>query len=45
MELIEARTQARKEKNFLEADSIRDELLKTGVLLEDTPEGTLWRQQ
>ena len=37
--LIEARTAARKEKNWAEADRIRDELLKMGVELKDTPQG------
>lgn len=45
LELIEARKEARKQKKFLEADHIRDELLKAGIHLEDTPQGTLWRQQ
>ena len=32
--LIEARTAARKAKNFAESDRIRDELLAMGVVLE-----------
>ncbi len=43
--LIEARNQARKQKNFVEADRIRHDLLKAGILLEDGPKGTTWRQQ
>ena len=43
--LIAARTEARKAKNFAEADRIRDELLDTGVVLEDSAPGTLWRRQ
>ncbi len=43
--LIEARNQARQKKNFVEADRVRDELLKAGILLEDGPQGTTWRQQ
>jgi len=39
-ELIEARTAAKKAKNFAEADRIRDELLARGVTLIDTREGT-----
>ena len=39
---IEARSAARKAKNFAEADRIRDELLGKGVVLKDGPEGTSW---
>lgn len=42
--LIEARKQARKEKNFARADEIRDELLKKGIVLEDTREGVKWKR-
>ena len=37
--LINQREQARKEKNWALADSIRDELKSRGVILEDTPQG------
>ncbi len=43
--LIENRRQARKERNFAEADRIRDELVEQGVLLEDSPSGTTWHRQ
>ena len=43
-ELIEKRQAARKEKNFAEADRIRDELGKMGIILEDTPQGVKWRR-
>jgi cysteinyl-tRNA synthetase len=43
-ELIDLRLAARKSKNFKEADRIRDELAKQGVLLEDGPKGTTWRR-
>jgi cysteinyl-tRNA synthetase len=43
-ELIAARAAARKAKNFPEADRIRDELLKSGVTLEDSATGTIWRR-
>jgi cysteinyl-tRNA synthetase len=41
---IMARNEARKEKNFAEADRIRDELLATGVVLEDSAGETVWRR-
>jgi cysteinyl-tRNA synthetase len=37
---IEERNTAKKEKNFVLADSIRDELLSSGIKLIDTKEGT-----
>ena len=40
MELIEKRTIAKKNKNFEEADRIRDDLLSRGIKLIDTREGT-----
>ncbi len=42
--LIAARTQAKKSKNFAEADRIRDELKARGILLTDTPQGVQWRR-
>jgi cysteinyl-tRNA synthetase len=41
--LVAARTAARRAKNFVEADRIRDRLVAAGVILEDGPEGTRWR--
>jgi cysteinyl-tRNA synthetase len=41
--LIAQRTQAKKEKNWVLADQIRDELKQKGVVLEDTPQGVRWR--
>jgi len=41
--LIAARNAARKEKNFAEADRIRDELAAQGIQIEDGPQGTSWR--
>jgi len=43
-ELVAQREQARAAKNWPEADRIRDELLTRGIALEDTPDGTVWRQ-
>ena len=41
--LISDRNKARKEKNFSEADKIRNELALDGIILEDSPSGTKWR--
>jgi cysteinyl-tRNA synthetase len=43
-ELIAARGQARKEKNFALADEIRGKLLDMGIVLEDTREGVKWKR-
>lgn len=43
--LIEARQNARKEKNWAEADRIRDELKAQGIVLEDTPQGVKWHRK
>ncbi len=40
---IAERQEARKQKDWQKADSIRDELLKHGIVLEDTLQGTVWR--
>lgn len=39
-EMIEKRAEAKKNKNFELADSIRNELLSKGIVLKDTREGT-----
>ena len=36
--------QAKKEKNFAEADRFRDELKAMGVEIIDTPQGAKWRK-
>ena len=37
--LVAARVEAKKAKNFAEADRIRDEVLSKGYVIEDTPKG------
>jgi cysteinyl-tRNA synthetase len=43
-ELLAKRIQAKKSKNFAEADRIRKHLADEGIILEDTPQGTTWRR-
>ncbi len=43
-EMIVARIEAKKAKNFAEADRIRKKLADAGIILEDTPQGTTWRK-
>ena len=42
--LVAARTDAKKAKNFAEADRIRDELKARGIEIIDTPQGAKWRK-
>jgi cysteinyl-tRNA synthetase len=44
-ELIEQRLQARTNKDWANADRIRDELEAAGIVIEDGPEGTRWRRR
>ena len=44
-EMIAARAQAKKVRNYAESDRIRDELLAAGIVLEDGPAGTTWRRK
>ena len=42
--LVSARTEAKKAKNWAEADRIRDELKAQGIEIIDTPQGAKWRR-
>jgi cysteinyl-tRNA synthetase len=42
---IQARLDAKKNKDWATADRIRDELKEQGVILEDVPGGTNWRRE
>ena len=41
-ELLNQRTKARDEKNWSEADQIRDKLTEMGIVVTDTAEGPVW---
>jgi len=43
--LIEARKEARRQRDFAAADRIRDDLASRGILLEDTAGGTRWKRK
>ena len=40
---IEQRKEARAQKDWKRADQLREELLSKGIVLEDTPQGTIWK--
>ena len=42
-EMIKKRDKARKERDFVKSDKIRNELALQNIILEDTPKGTFWR--
>ncbi len=43
--LVQARIEARKNKDFKKADEIRDELNRLGIILEDTKTGVKWKRK
>jgi cysteinyl-tRNA synthetase len=43
-DMLAQRAAARKNRDFARADRIRDELQERGIILEDTPQGTVWRR-
>ena len=42
--LVAARTEAKRAKNWPEADRIRDELKARGIEVIDTPQGAKWKR-
>jgi cysteinyl-tRNA synthetase len=42
--MIDARAEAKRERDFARADEIRDELSARGIAIEDGPDGTTWRR-
>ena len=44
-ELVKQRDQARADRDFKTSDRLRDQLKEMGVILEDTPQGTRWREK
>ena len=44
-DLIDGRNQARAEKDWAAADHIRKQLDELDIVLEDTPEGTIWKKK
>lgn len=45
LEQIELRAQAKKNKDYKEADIIRNKLLEKGIILEDSKDGTRWKKK
>ena len=43
--LIEERAEAKRNKDWAKADSIRNQLKEQGIILEDTPQGTSWKKE
>ena len=43
--LIDERQEARHRRDFHRADEIRDELIESGIILEDTKDGVRWRRK
>jgi len=41
--LIAERNQARKDKDWVKADALRERLIEMNILLKDSPQGTIWQ--
>lgn len=44
-QLVDARTQAKQERDFARADALREQLLTMGIVVEDTAQGSRWKRQ
>ncbi|AKH38910.1 MULTISPECIES: cysteine--tRNA ligase [Nitrosomonas] len=44
-QMIQQRLDARKNRDFVQADNIRKQLAAAGIILEDSVQGTTWRRQ
>ena len=43
-EMLEARVQARADRDWARTDELRDALAEAGIVVEDTPDGQRWRK-
>ncbi|MEJ7846505.1 MAG: cysteine--tRNA ligase [Pyrinomonadaceae bacterium] len=43
--LVEERQEARRQRNFVRSDEIRDQLAEKGIVLEDTKDGVRWKKK
>jgi len=43
--MVAERTQAKKQRNFARADTIRNELAEKGVVIEDSKDGVRWKRK
>ena len=44
-QLIDIRNKARGDKDWTKADEVRDKLKEMGIVLDDTPDGTIWKKK
>lgn len=43
-QLVDERTRAKQDRDYARADAVREQLSALGVVLEDGPDGTIWRK-